>query len=394
MLMVAAALALRAQSGIAQPWLVVTSPTRVNEESRVPLYEVHGQAGSRNRRGHDLVIALDLSDSTLASCGVDLDGDGESAGTDPELLAELRRRDALPARLALRLEQRDFDDTILAAELEAAEALIHRLDPNRFRVGLVVFSNEAEVLAAVGTPREELLTALHEIRYVAAKFLRGTNLMAAIDLAGQALAPPERPPPERDLSVVLLTDGVPSLPIRGGPGPRSIAAARSAGMLGIRIYPFAIGAEAHRGRAVIDEMARWTEGVAAAVAHPAEVASELRNLDLVDLREVQIANVTSGEHARAPRTFPDGSFDGLLPLVPGSNRIRVEATHRDGTRHVVERSVLFDPSGAKKPKPELLRERIEALRRRTREIELWAELRDERVRQRKELEIEPLRSDP
>ena len=348
-IVVALGFVLFAPPGAAQPWLAVTSPSEPRSESHLRLIEVTGHAGSRSKAGHDLVIAIDLSDSTLGGCSVDLDGDGPAAATDPAYVAELERRGTFPARLRLRIRQRDFDDTVLAAELEAAEALIRRLDPRRFRVGLIVFSNEARTMAPLGSSRSELLLALHEIRFVAAHFLRGTNLSAAIDLAQRELVPEEAPISSRELSLVLLTDGVPTVPVRGGPANLSIASARSAGMRGIRIYPFAIGPESWAAEEVTTEIARWTEGAAATVLYPSEVAAELRQLDLVDLARVEIANLTSGEGARAPRIFPDGSFDGLLALLPGRNQIRIEATHRDGTRHVVERSVIFRKSEAKDP---------------------------------------------
>jgi hypothetical protein len=111
-------------------------------------------------------------------------------------------------------------------------------------------------------------------------------------------------------------------------------------------------------------------------------------LDLVDLAGVKIANLTTGEGARALRTFPDGSFDGFLPLVAGTNRIRVEAIHVDGSRHAVERWVVLEPSGAAGPDQERLRQRMEDLRSRTRELEAWARMEDRRRKQLKALEID------
>ena len=79
-------------------------------------------ASARQRRGHDLAIVLDLSDSTVLSSGVDLDGDGVGGGTDPELLAWLTEQPGVRGALVDRLREVDLDDSILMAELSAAEA--------------------------------------------------------------------------------------------------------------------------------------------------------------------------------------------------------------------------------------------------------------------------------
>ena len=383
-------LGLLAQAADARDWLEVTSPPQARSTTSLPLLEVKGRAGSRTGAGHDLVIAIDLSDSTLVGCGVDLDGDGPGSRSDPAFIAELKRRGLFPPRLAVRLDRGlDFDDTVLAAELEAARSLVDRLDPRRFRVGLVVFSDDATTAARIGAPPSALGRSLAEIRFLAPGFLRGTNLMAAIEVAQAELAPEDQPrPTRRERSLVLLTDGAPTLPLRDGPGPRTVAAARAAGARGIRIFPFAIGPEARASAELLEEIARETGGRASGVDHPSEVSGRLRMLDLVDLAGVKIANLTTGEGARALRTFPDGSFDGFLPLVAGTNRIRVEAIHVDGSRHAVERWVVLEPSGAAGPDQERLRQRMEDLRSRTRELEAWARMEDRRRKQLKALEID------
>jgi hypothetical protein len=69
--------------------LEVTQPRAKRSSTSLPLIEVKGWASARQRRRHDLVIALDLSDSTVLSSGVDLDGDGTGAVTDPAFLCWL-----------------------------------------------------------------------------------------------------------------------------------------------------------------------------------------------------------------------------------------------------------------------------------------------------------------
>ncbi|MDX1650550.1 MAG: hypothetical protein R3263_11925, partial [Myxococcota bacterium] len=129
-----------------RPWLVVDAPARPGAEVASSWLEVRGHGGTRRGSGHDVILALDLSESTLEDTGVDLDGDGPTGGTDPALLAWLENQRG-EDDLVRRFRRQDFEDTVLAAELAAAEALVERLDPSRFRVGLVVFSDEARVVA-------------------------------------------------------------------------------------------------------------------------------------------------------------------------------------------------------------------------------------------------------
>ncbi len=367
-------------------WLEVVAPAPRERVQDVALFEVTGRAGSRGGAGFDLVVALDLSDSTLHPSGADLDGDGADGRTDPAWLAGLEKRGNVPPRLAVRLEGGlDLEDSILAAELEATAALIERLDPRRFRVGLVVFSDDASWVAPLGTPPVALRRALDEIRLAAPRWLRGTNLAGAVRLATAALAPDDQPLSERERFIVLLTDGKPTLPIADGPAYHARQAAREAGGRGIRVFPFAIGPRALEAEATLDAMARGSGGRMQRVESPAEVATVLRRLDLVELAGLEIRNATTGEPARAVRTFPDGSFDGLVRLAEGRNRLRVEARRVDGRRDVVERTVELRVGGI--GDRALLERRLQALRRRTRELEMWAEIERGRQRDRRSLEI-------
>ncbi|MBW2242135.1 MAG: VWA domain-containing protein, partial [Deltaproteobacteria bacterium] len=254
-------MALVAPGASAGDWLRVRSPAPDVPVQSVALFEVAGQAGTRGRSGFDLVVAIDLSDSTLEPSGADLDGDGEGGVTDPAWLAALERRGNLPPRLRVRLAAGlDLEDSILAAELEATGALIERLDPRRFRVGLIVFSDEARWAAPLGATPVALRRALAEIRVTAPEHLRGTNLAGAVDLAREALAPDDAAAPVREQIIVLLTDGRPTLPIRDGPDVHAMLAAREAGMRGIRVHPFAVGPKAIEAEAVLGEMAKWSEG--------------------------------------------------------------------------------------------------------------------------------------
>lgn len=398
LLLVAAAALLGGAAPDDRAWLVVDAPAPARAQVASSWLEVKGHGGTRRGSGHDVVIALDLSESTLEDTGVDLDGDGPEGRSDPELLAWLRNQlddDDLPRRF----RRQDFEDTVLAAELAAAEALVERLDPARFRVGLVVFSDDARVVAPLDAPRARLAEALRSLRRDFHHALGGTNFAAAVRRAHALLRPadPDAPPDGRLRSIVFLSDGAPTRPVRAGRAERyALDAAQAAGRDGVRLYAFAIGPEAEAAVDVMERMAGWTSGRLEQVSQPASIVARLRRLDLADLARVEVANATTGEPARALRVFPDGSFDGFVPLAPGRNRLRFEARAEDGSRHVVERVVTYRPaSGAGADTPDVAAapaELVERLRRRTAEMEAWADLergRREGPRQRREVEVAP-----
>lgn len=379
--------------------LEISAPAAAESESALPLIEVRGFAGARAPVGHDVIIAIDVSDSTTRPSGQDLDGDGEGGRTSPALLEEIAAR-ASDRAVVVPLRSLDLEDSVLYAELAAAEALIRRLDPRTFRVGLVAFSDQARVIAPLGSRPEALRGALDALRRDFWRDLRGTNFAEAIRVSREEL---ERPasvaaargegvggaaPVARERSILLLSDGAPTLPVHGDrPARYSIEAAQDAALAGIRIYPFALGREPEGALDVYRALAAITGGRFEQTPRPADAIARLRAVDLAGLAELRIENLTTGEPARAVRVFPDGSFDAFVPLAEGPNRLRVTARAGDGSSASLERMVHRRAA----PETDALRAQQEALleelRRRTREVELWAEIDRGRSFQVRELEL-------
>ncbi len=383
------------------PWLEVDAPKPGAAPVDSPLYEVLGHGGRRRGAGHDLVIVLDVSGSTLEDSGIDLDGDGAGARTRPTLILELEA-EGVSSRVLRKLRRHDFDDTVLAAEIEAARALVARLDPGRFRVGIVTFADDARELAPIGSSREELDRALDTILYDFHSSQVGTHFGAAVSRAHNMLVAADGGPADRLRSIVFLTDGAPTRPVHGDRAERyAVRAAIDAGYDGIRLFAFAIGPEAEAGIAVMENMTTWTAGRVESVKSPARVVSRLRHLDLVGLADLAVSNQTTGEEARALRAFPDGSFDGFVSLAPGRNRLVFEARDADGGSHRIEREISYQPGvkrdskegsspsvgSAGDPPGEGEAALLEALRQRTAELEAWADVEARRAQQEKDLEL-------
>ncbi|MGI9590219.1 MAG: hypothetical protein ACR2P8_02530 [Myxococcota bacterium] len=119
---------------------------------------------------------------------------------------------------------------------------------------------------------------------------------------------------------------------------------------------------------------------------------ELPRVDLARVAGIEVYNQTNGEVGRGVRVFPDGTFDALVPLAPGENRLQVTARGRGGGEQVVERRVFFDAREPGSPEEAVAfearsRRFEETLRLRALELELAAEARRPAPAQERQLEL-------
>jgi hypothetical protein len=376
------------------------------------------------RQRFDIVIAIDTSISTSQPTGVDVDGDGLLGMPHPG-----------PIRSSSDLGSTDPGDSILAAEVAAAEKLLGGLDPRSTRVGLVTFAGEPVGLGArvTGGRRvrraaraEEPLTSdykrLH--RALAAVRERGargmTHMAAGVDQASVELlglaGSLSRPDPDSEKVVLFFTDGEPTLPYLGsesGNVREVLQSAHRARRAGVRIHSFAIGPEALAGPISTVEMASITDGLFTPVRDPGNLVRFIEGVSFANIAEVEVLNTTSGEEAFQTRVHADGSWDALVPLEAGENHLEVRVRASDGAKATGRVTVHHAPGAASPFLPaelvpkhnELLEERLaglrhdrlEAERRRAEEMrrELVLEIERERAaaleraaRQRKELDLE------
>ncbi len=339
-------------------WIDLESPADGAElEQTVAYYEVRGWAGAGQELEHDVMVVIDTSGSTAIASGSDIDGDGKVGKRSK------RRREAWrnfnPAYLS-----NDAGDTILAAELLATRRLVERMGPGRTRIGVLSFSSECRVEAALGSDEAGLERALDALDKGFGSGI--TNMARAIRTATEALVLARAPGQERRQSILVLSDGYPTAP-EGRAVAAAYEAAAEASALGIRIYSFALGLGELQDDDVFVEIALMSGGGHVRLDQPGEIVHELSLVNLTEVTDIAITNLTLGEPARATRVFPDGSFDGLVPLQPGENRIRVTARGDAGGEAVEERRVIFRPEQAD---PAALGAFKEKLRARTIELEL------------------------
>jgi len=377
----------------------------------------HALGLQEGRRRFDVMLVLDTSLSTGEPAGVDVDGDGEVGQTVP-----------LETRRMLDPGSTDPDDSILAAEIAAAERLLEGLDPRTTRVGIVTFAGEPAGPPVLG-PRgmrinkaaitqEPLTSDFRRLRVGLERVQQAgsagmTHMAAGVDLAVLELLGLEgsvsRPLAESEKVILFFTDGEPTLPYTGdAPNVRAVlGSAQRARQTGVRIHSFAIGPGALARPIAPVEMAAISEGVFTPVRHPATLSEFMEYTSFARVESVDVTNATSDRPAYAVRLHPDGSFDALVPLEAGENELVVRARTPGGDDAIRRVRVRYTEGVGEAPMPvelvskhnRLLEMRLESIQNRRLEIvrrELILEMETERKAaleraetQRKELDLRP-----
>jgi hypothetical protein len=240
----------------------------------------------------DIAVALDVSESTRAASGIDVNGNG-LVGLNPTL--DPRLDDRYPDGVV----STDPADTVLAAELAAVRALLTKLEGIDARLAIVAFSgaidaetglqlgsgdDNAELLAPLSSGREAAGRALDEIARRGSH--GGTDFSAAIRTARHALCG-SRVRPDAERVLLLLTDGLPSLPhgfatrTDRGDVSAALTAAREASACAVRIDVFAIGLLAIGDPYAAQEVARVSGGRYRPIYQAADLRAALeRALDV------------------------------------------------------------------------------------------------------------------
>jgi Mg-chelatase subunit ChlD len=389
------------------------SPVQLRLESPMPGERVEGfshlarisgsaLADAADPQAFDVMLVIDVSYSTRAASGGDVDGDGV-VGVDP--VAE-----GLAGMLPADVRSTDLEDTILRAQVRAALKLLDDLDARRVRVGVLTFSGEVDPATGerVSETQQDAQLAIaltsdfaavrNALAAVVARGPHGaTNFGAGILLAVNELSglsgAQSRPRPGAKKVMLFLTDGLPTFPVGkgtvvdAGDEEHALRAADLAHIAGISINTYALGPEALKYNRATTEIARATGGVYTPVQRPDDVIALLAGTSFSDIEDVVFTNLTTGEFSTDVRLAPDGSFAGYVPVREGRNRVRILALASDGTRGELELELDFTLS--KVASPDKLTE-LERIRRQNRELEIKRrslEIEAFRAQQKRSLEI-------
>jgi Mg-chelatase subunit ChlD len=348
----------------------------------------HGGSAGR----FDVVVVIDTSFSTHAPANADIDGDGLVG-------ARLGTRWLPFLAWLLPMGNTDPDDSVLAAEVEATRTLLHQLDPQTTRVGVVSFSGngrdagrDARVEAALSSDYarvERALDRLLEAGPNGRTNIRDGIQVAATELAGGPDAFSETRADARKV-MLFMSDGRPTLPVPQSPGENArlaVEAAQDAAALGIRIDTFAIGRSATKSPRVPVEVAAVSQGNFTPVRDPQNLIAVFEDIRLAEIERVEVVNSSTGESAPHVLVESDGHFAAVVGARDGANWIDVRARTTDGKESTLRVPVRLIPAAT----PQAMDARL--LARRTRLFEDYlAELREKSVEIEAERDVEVLRT--
>src|SRR5512146_2074035 len=320
----------------AQPKVQILSPkngTQITQDQKSVL--VSGKvAREMGRSGNvDIFLVIDVSGSTALYAGADL-GDADQP---PDSTGFPMPQISIGGFGLGGPPMRNPRNSVLAAEVAAARRLLLQLNHETTRVGVLSFSDRANLL-------QPLTHDFERVRKILADVLRsgsygGTNMVEAIRLGISELMGFGTSERRTDAIKVqfLLTDGFPTLPI--GESKRmtpedvalTINAARLSGKAGIKVHVFALGEEALSYPRAAIGIAKESGGTYTPVMRPADALAVLENISVVGVDYVQVVNQTIGQKATQLRLAADGFFSSAVPVTEGKNQIDVLARASDGT---------------------------------------------------------------
>jgi hypothetical protein len=325
----------------------------------VPLARLEGRFAGPLFYDSDVVIAIDQSNSALLASGLDVDGDGKVGRS------YRWAKDGGGRGEAYRRWTSDHGDTVLAAELALAKALIGGLAARGNRIGLLTYTDSVRVRSRVGDP-VEVLAALARVRPIVD--WTGTNHARALSIA-ESLLPAAEPgvAPRRPRAILLFSDGKATVPTGEYWGSkRALRVAGEIAERGVAIFTVSLGEDSDPD--YLGQLASTGGGSLVRLEDLRVLASEPGRRNMEPL-ELVIENLTAQDPARAVRTFPDGSFDAIVPLAEGENVLEVRALFADGRRASARSVVHYErPDPATEADRRDLARWLMWLRERTREL--------------------------
>jgi len=297
----------------------------------------------------DIFLVIDVSGSTALYAGADLgDADQPPASSGfpmPQISIGGMGFGGPPMR--------NPRNSVLAAEVAAARRLLLQLNHETTRVGVLSFSERANLL-------QPLTPDFERVRRVLADVLRagsygGTNMVEGIRMGISELMGFGTSEKRTDAIKVqfLLTDGFPTLPIGESRRmtPEDIAltinAARLSGKAGIKIHVFALGEEALSYPRAAIGIAKESGGTYTPVMRPADALAVLENISIVGVDYVQVVNQTIGQKATQLRLAANGFFSSAVPVTEGKNQIDVLARASDGSNSRETVTIYYQPGTQK-----------------------------------------------
>jgi Mg-chelatase subunit ChlD len=238
-----------------------------------------------------------------------------------------------------------------ADQLNAARALVHKLDPATTRVSLMGFASNAEIALPLTANKQAVFDALDTMESAGPKMLgeagAASHFATAIHAAVTELRSGGKTYKSSDTGkpvivhplkiAVLLTDGIPTLPSKPGTTQdkadihATLAAARHAAAQGVEIHGFAFAVDqSEKTLTTLPALAAITQGQYHAVDDPSAVALKLPGANFVGMGAVSVTNTSTGQSVSVQPT-PDGFFSATVTIEKGLQSLEIVAFDGSGT---------------------------------------------------------------
>ncbi|MEK8016233.1 MAG: fibro-slime domain-containing protein, partial [Candidatus Parabeggiatoa sp.] len=226
-------------------------------------------------------------------------------------------------------QQGDRNPSVLDYERLAANSLIDMLESkDNARLALISFSRDVTLESPLTDDWASLRDAVAGITIPKG----GTNIAAAIDKALEAL---EEVRPLAQKNILLITDGIPTLPFDSGMTQEkedriaTLEAAYRAQNAEARIYPIVIQPIDYSRNLTTMPAVQAITGVPGTVGQLGidnlnELGDVLTHIVLTNVTNVDVTNLTMAETVAA-EILLDGSFQADVPMQAGDNELRISA---------------------------------------------------------------------
>ncbi len=235
--------------------------------------------------------------------------------------------------------------TVLDTERLAAHALIDMLEESdsNIRVSLTHFARESKVLSPLTNDWDALRKAINTLTEPDG----GTNMALGMGNAFSTLA--DAADGSRK-TILLITDGIPTLPIENGlkqtKGDRkaTLDMAKNMERAGIRVYPIVISPDQDKDKTLTTMPAvRAITGVPNNVPNLSldnieQLADVMKFTSLTDVTDVTVINETTGQSVEAKVSL-GGEFSIDVPLIVGDNKLLIKA-HAGNPDKAVSRTLI------------------------------------------------------
>jgi Mg-chelatase subunit ChlD len=238
--------------------------------------------------------------------------------------------------------------SVFEQEIMAAKQLVKRLERDTYRIAIVGFATDAELVLSPTTNRKEVLEVLEELEDIldegpelVGQAGAASDFQEALQRAAQVFVDTPWTIEDPDVAastvavtahkrLLFFTDGVPTLPVAPGLTQErgdieaTLAAAEDLAASGIVVHGFAIGPAIETNKlTTLPAVAAITSGSYRAINSQGDIEVEMDLVTWLPVESVTWENLSNDDDPVSVTPGPDGFFSVEVPINLGSQEIRI-----------------------------------------------------------------------